>query len=201
MLDKVKVLVPFILAALGGFVYRLRGGLPVLKSIPRQVKRLLCIVPLVGISLLVAPLWVSLALGLGTFFAISLGHGTYMDLGTFEGKEDRVQSLDWIVSLFFGPNPNTLRAGPGNYWRDAFGLALTGFVVTLPLGLVLGYYVGPLLGFFTSLIGFIKWPMYHIGQKFSIPFLPGAERGIEVGEWLFGFALWFLTGLVLIYLL
>ena len=110
-----------------------------------------------------------------------LGHGQYFDLGTTTKYMEKHEKIDPIVSLFFGKDPNNISEGPGNYWRDFFGLTVIGFVVGFGLSAVLCFYGFFGLAMLTMVLSGMKSVAYAIGHKF----FPG-YHATEIGEYVSG---------------
>ena len=47
------------------------------------------------------------------------------------------EKVDFIVELFYGPDPNEFEEGEGNESRDFFGLTVQGFLGVLPTSIIL----------------------------------------------------------------
>lgn len=98
------------------------------------------------------------------FLGKRTGHGQYFDLAS-STKVIKPEFFDFAMDPIFGDDPNEIRIGPGNYWRDLTGLALTGAVVPLGLSIFLlctGHWVAALLVF---LSGAAKAHAYVVGYS------------------------------------
>jgi len=175
------------LTIVGAVIYRIRGGL--VPAFPRPMDQLLFALPYGAIAYKASnrnKIVFGIVMVL-TMAACATGHGAYMDLGRWT-QAVSPESLDFIVSWFFGAD------NFHNFWRDGFGLALTGLVVTLPAGLFLLYnavfefkysYLKPKLlipSIALTLSGALKFPAYYIGWELF--------GGTEGGEFLTGGMLW-----------
>ena len=123
-------------------------------------------------QLLALPVFGLSVLGLRT------GHGQYMDLGRWK-KKIKPEKLDPIVRLFFGEDPNVKTEGSGNYWRDFFGLFVTGFICTVLPTIILLLTGHILAGIAIALAGGLKCLAYAI----TAPDTENAEylRGVFLG--------------------
>lgn len=87
------------------------------------------------------------------------GHGQYIGLGySARQPKENDEKLDFIVKFFFGEDNG------GNYWRCAFGLAVTGLIMTIPLGCMYSF-INPLYGIILGVSGVTKTIAYMIGWK------------------------------------
>ena len=126
-----------------------------------------------------------------------LGHGQYFDLGTYIGKIIGAEKIDFLVKPFFGRDPLTVRAdGVTPFWRDFFGLTLTGMVIPLGLTILLVlsgmYYWAAAVFIGSALKGFAYWVCrkYHDSMKklfgkLDIK-LDEDQAQTEMAEWVFG---------------
>lgn len=122
--------------------------------------------------------------------ATSGPHGNQMDLGKSPEENEDVNYADKIF-------------GREGFWSEFWGLSLTGFVITLPMGIAMA--VSPLFvpsanttlailfGVIYSVIGWTKGACYHYAQKakLTIPALwvPGPDeigRNPDGGEFIWG---------------
>jgi hypothetical protein len=167
------------LALVGAVVYRIRGGLS--PWMPRPVDQLIFALPYAVIAAKEhnRSTWWFFGVLIITTIALMPGHGQYMDLGTWNAPVDP-ERLDFIVQLFFGDD------NYNNYWRDFFGLAVTGLVVTLPAAISL--YKKPVLAILLFLSGALKAVAYGLSWYL------GFET--EGGEYLTGLFLWLSAGYV-----
>ncbi len=152
----------------GAILYRWRGSD---YSLPRPVLQAVIALPF---ALLAYQTWFSIGLWCPilvlTTAALCLGHGQYQDLGTWKGPI-KVSSIDFIISRFWGPDFE----GRCSYWRDFFGMAVSGLLVTLPAGIITCH---PLL----ALSGALKAVGYAISWR--------VVKGTWLGEVLTGAVLW-----------
>lgn len=114
----------------------------------------------------------------GAVLGKRLGHGQYMGLTNEHGDPAGDEGYDFIVSWFFGPETTQ----PARYWRNLFGMFLSGLwvvlVATIEL-IVFGHYLEAAIVF---LGGALKAPAYMISTKLGY--------GTEGGEYLTGFFGW-----------
>ena len=105
---------------------------------------------------------------------------------------DSPQFIDPIVTAVFGADPRYFPAGGATMaesliaihaygrrkleYRCAFGMALTGLLVTLPVGIAT---LNPIL----AISGVIKAPIYNLSHRLGLG-VPGGEWG--TGGWYFG---------------
>jgi hypothetical protein len=141
--------------------------------------------PLIPICLLAIPFgwWSLLAIPAyaASVFMIRTGHGQYMDMGTWK-KIIKPERIDFLVEIFFGPDPNEFEEGKGNYWRDFFGLSLQGFLGVLPTSIILICF-GNIFACIPLLIcGTLKGVAYALSKNITID-TEKAEglRGIFLG--------------------
>lgn len=198
----------FSLTPLMAFLNRLRGGLSVGFTVPGNLRKLLVALPFGAVACIVAAVagWpiiagvlASLLVLAATYGAITLGHGEQSDIGKsdYEAPND----IDDVVAWFY-----RLVGKEVDYDDPVFegiGLGLTGFLQTLPLGVMVTF-VSPAIGIPLMLSGWVKWPAYAIGHAvgFKIPGITEATdargRNPDFGELLFGTALGLQLGLVLL---
>lgn len=163
------------LALLGGLLFRVRGGLS--PALPRPFDQILFALAYGAIIYKRSGrnvFWFGAVLVL-TVVALATGHGQYMDLGRFDGIGG-VETLDFIVSWVFGADVG------GLFWRDLFGLCLTGLVVTLPCAVALLWFREWTAAAVIGLSGLLKGVAYVIGWELG--------WGTAGGEYLTGFLLW-----------
>lgn len=164
------------LSILGAIIFRVRGGLS--PALPRPFDQMLFALPYAAIIYKRSGrniFWFIVVLFLTTL-ALMTGHGQYMDLGNHPVVGTGVEMLDFIVSLFFGEDKG------GMFWRDLFGLCLTGLVVTLPCGIALLFFKEWVASAIIGLSGTLKGFAYVLSDL--------AGYGTEGGEYLTGFFLW-----------
>lgn len=162
---------------LGAIYGRIDGG-GVLKT-KEIIERALVMFAFVLACSLYVDFWAFLAL-LGTF-GIATGHGQYFLDRQLVGQKERVERLDFIVKWIFGKDwrenypeghkftksetekyNNEIRKKL--YWRNVFGMFLTGSLVGLPSGLIMlaiGQYIPAMLFFST---GIAKAFAYMVGN-------------------------------------
>lgn len=201
-------------AMLGGWISRMcGGGWP---KLPYGLDQWLYAVPhgIVGYLATEKYGWWAVLGCLGAYFCAFLfkrtGHGQYFDLGTTtkllvkaSGKLN-VERVDFIVSWLMGPDPNTVREGPGSFRRDYLGMCVTG--ILLSLGTSIALFTGAYwqLALIVLSAGATKGLWYYIGtflEKANIRAF-GLVRYNEWGEaqfgywdyWAVGFAIAILMG-------
>ncbi len=123
-------------------------------------KMAVCALTALGFAMVV-PWAFSLPVLILTTMALMTGHGNFMDLGTWAWPSDP-EKLEFLIAWM----------KPG-YWHDFTGLAITGLVVTLPMGLVL-------LDWRIVLLGLLKGPCYALARVLNKTY------PIELGEILTG---------------
>lgn len=131
----------------------------------------------------------------GATLSKRMGHGQYMDLGTWT-KKIEPQRIDPLVEAMWGVDRNTLEDNvKGNYWRDFTGLAITGLVGVLIPSTILLVTGHPLLALLVLLGGALKAVGYFLGWWLW------PNKATEVGETLTGAFVGVALGIVLIVLL
>lgn len=169
------------LTTLGAVIYRVRGGLT--PALPRPFDQVLFSLAY-GAAVYKASgrSWIAFLIVIAaTTAALATGHGQYMDLGTYNASVEP-ESLDFLVQWIFGAD------NFAHYWRDAFGLAVTGIVVTIPCALGLVWYRQWLPAGIIGLSGVLKYPAYEISHSLG--------HGTVLGEYLTGAFLWGVVVLV-----
>jgi hypothetical protein len=171
-----------IVAAIGAFLYRLRGGL--IPTGSTTLARLLFAVPLglfaawmIGVPISPHGAITAAVLIAATMPGLLLGHGSYQDLKRMPDTFNEL--LDKVL-----PHLGLER---GTYEYELMGLALKGIAVTLPLGIALSA-LGH-RGAFYAICGFAMPAFYEIGWRIPSR-IKGFEQGIELAEALFGAWLW-----------
>ncbi len=169
------------MAFVGAIIYRIRGGL--VPAMPRPIDQILFSLPYGAIAYKASgrKSWVFFLVLALTVVATATGHGQYMDLGAVT-REVSPETLDFIVQLFFGEDTYN------NYWRDAFGLAVTGLAVTLPASTALVAFNNYWQGAVLFLTGFSKPIAYMIGWHFF--------DHTEAGEYITGGLSWLSVALL-----
>lgn len=161
-----------VLAAIGAYLFRMRGG-SLGPSLPRPFEQaLFCLIfaPIAYFSLdgALQSYWlygVSFVVYALAVVAVLKGHGRNMDLGHFHkpNSETEPEWYEWSIKWLIGKVPE--------YWYDVVGIGVSGFTYTLIPGLCLAI-AGPLsglplwtipLGVFLALSGFTKSAAYMIG--------------------------------------
>lgn len=170
-----KKLYAIFLAIVGAVIYRVRGGLA--PALPRPFDQLIFALPYAAISYKLSGrnIWWFIGVISLTTAAVASGHGSFMDLGRVNYPVSP-ERLDFIVRLVFGTDTFD------NFWRDGFGLAVTGMAVTLPCSICIAIHKRHALAAMLLLSGALKFPAYYIGWEFS--------NGTATGEFLTGFFLW-----------
>tara|TARA_Y100000034_G_scaffold34222_1_gene41937 strand:- start:11852 stop:12376 length:525 start_codon:yes stop_codon:yes gene_type:complete len=168
-----------LLSILNAFMYRLRGStwLPI-----KVLKNLLVLAVVTGAFYLIFPVWYVLLIPVLGYLGITMGHGSYMDLGTNTNIDNErfKPLLDWI----FGVEP------PVNFYRDFTGLALTGLAFSLPIALL--WFLIPTFPLWYGAIGILKAPAYYIAKLLYEP------KYTLIGELLWGFFM--ISPLLLLYI-
>lgn len=198
------VIFVLVMCGLGAWFARMDGG--GWPKTPEILERLLCmsffVVACIPVAGVIAPL------ALVGMVGITTGHGQYF-LERMQ-KYIKPETLDFIVSLFFGKDIRT-RAKYANglegttfyaeygdnynklYWRNLFGMFVTGTLVGLPAGIIFMVNGLPLMGLLLSLTGVVKSLAYCISWE--------TTRGTELAEWLNGFFRTLLPALIIVQLL
>jgi hypothetical protein len=170
-----KKLYALFLIVVGSVMYRIRGGL--VPAFPRPTDQILFALPFGAIAYKISNrnIWWFIGVLSLTTLSLTTGHGAFMDLGRVNYPVSP-ERLDFIVRWFFGPD------NFHSFWRDGFGLAITGLAVTLPCAIALAIHKKYILSLILLLSGALKFPAYYIGwEVFS---------GTEGGEYLYGAFAW-----------
>lgn len=122
-------------------------------------------------------LWAVLSYG-GAVLGKRTGHGQYFSLAAPRGNPENDEKFDFIVRLFFGHDED----GPRRYWRNFFGMTLSGLWPVLIATLGLAFAGHALAAFIVLAGGVLKAPAYAVPQKFGY--------GTEVGEYITGALGW-----------
>lgn len=178
-----------LLTALGAVTYRVRGAARLFVDTPRVVDLLLVSLPIALTALNVHPSWAAVPLVLGaTIGAVALGHMPQINLGRIDkaGEEP-----NWVARVF----------GYGDWESEAAGLALLGFLVTLPAALAHCLGGHPIAGFLFGLAGAAKPVWYELGHRsgLNLAWLQIRQDGrtnYAAGELLFGAWLGLATALL-----
>lgn len=145
------------------------GGEP---KTPEAVERLLCISPFFVLGCFIHP--IAALVSLAGYGGRATGHGQYFP--DVEGKlidKDNVEFVDPLVRLFFGYDPRVNQAHHEEaanavqayglkklQLRCAFGMALTGLMVTLPIAIAALWFGHTLIFFLMILAGIGKSAAY-----------------------------------------
>lgn len=176
-----------ILAAVGAFVFRARGGWP---PIPRPIEQAFFALPLLVIGLQAWGIYgilpyVAIVLYIVSTAAILRGHGRNADLGQHKEPAD----LEWYEHL---PPLRWLEKRLPPYWYDVSALAVSGLSYTIAM-----LPVSPLI----ALSGIAKAPAFMVGKliadhtSWQISLFGGkfyVKSAWEWGEFLCGAFLWLL---------
>lgn len=178
MNDKyLSILYKSFLSFMGAIVYRIRGGLE--PNLPRPFDQLVFALGYGVVVYKASPKrykpYTFVSIVILSMLALATGHGQYMDLAHVD-KITKPETLDFIVNAVFGPD------NFNNYWRDFFGLVVTGVFASLPAGVGLLIFKQWLPGVIIGLSGALKAVAYAIGW--------GVGLGTVGGEYLTGFFLW-----------
>lgn len=121
----------------------------------------------------------------GAVIGKRLGHGQYFWLKALRGNPDNDESFDFIVAWLFGPDVD----GPRRYWRNFFGMFLSGIFVPL-ISCVVLLTQGHVLAAAIIFAGGAMKPICYAVCQADIKFLPARLRGTEGGEYTTGFFGW-----------
>lgn len=189
-------LLTFLLATVGGVIYRFRGGWP---DIPRPFEQIAFssiygwILYLAGTALVPA-LWAFSFSVLG----VILGHGHTMN---YKSKVDPkgLEKYEIFTKGLIGKVPD--------YWYKVIAHGFGGFLVTLPIGLCL-LFINPLAALVVAPSGFLKSVAYMISWKLHPNYNDGKikysigkfklDTSIAIGEFLTGVFLWGVAALVIL---
>lgn len=123
--------------------------------------------------------WGSLLSVVGSFLGKTWGHGQYMGVPQEHGDPAGDEWYDFIVSWFFGPDD---KPQPARYWRNVFGLALSGLFYSIVGSIMLAAHGNWLSSLVFLLGGAMKAPAYMISYALG--------KGTLWGEYLTGFFGW-----------
>lgn len=168
----------------GGIFYRLRGGGVKKKFLARTAARLLYFTPL-AITILPGLIVIhelelnsvsattAIVLMAVCWAGVVTGHGSYMDLGTsINPDNERLKPfMDFLMGTENEPS----------FWRDFIGLSLTGFIVTLPIGIALNSYIVMFSGLLKGIVYFLGFAFHKAGLE-----IPTTHGWTEWGEFFFG---------------
>jgi len=163
----------FLIALLGGAIYRWRGEKhPLKKYFPRPILQVMFAAPYAYLSYITFGIWGCVATLIGCTLACMTGHGHNMDVGHSDDRDVDYERYEFLIKWLHGKIPE--------YWYDALGMAVGGIWMTL-------FTFNPIL----IASGALKAPAYMIGWWMH-------DRGIRnkyiyatsVGEFLTGFFLW-----------
>lgn len=128
-------------------------------------------------------IWLVLVSYMILFLSIRLGHGQYMDLGDWRGRVEP-EKIDFLIEPLFDTDPNVLEDdAQGSYWRDLFGLTLTGTIGIIPICTLLAWNGAMYSCIAIAIGGTLKGIGYAIGKLIT-------KEYTVVGEWLRGMFLW-----------
>lgn len=123
----------------------------------------------------------------GAVIGKRLGHGQYFWLAVLRGDPAGDERFDFIVRLFFGPDVD----GPKRYWRNFFGMFLSGIFVPLASCIILIAQGHVLAAAILFAGGAMKPVCYAVAQHFY-PYVEGDTKalGTVYGEYGAGFFGW-----------
>jgi len=158
---------------------RMCGGAP--PKLPLGLDQWLYAIPYGVVGFLTGGyIWAAVAYATA-FIGKRTGHGQYFDLGLNKiPPGDNVEKVDFIVRLLYGKDEG------GNFWRDLFGLTLTGVLVSIGAGVGLIFNSHYILGAVILLTGAAKGLAYVIGHKLPTIPIPWFDEATAVGELLTG---------------
>jgi len=170
-----KKLHALFLIGIGVILGRMKGGLA--PALPRPMDQLLFALPFAAIAYKLSErnVWCFVCVLVLTTLALTTGHGNFFDLGRVNYPV-KPETLEFIVHWFFGPDTFD------NFWRDGFGLAVTGLAVTLPCSLFIAIHKRYALSVILFLSGALKFPAYYLGWELF--------GGTEGGEYIYGGLAW-----------
>ena len=172
-----------------GLFNRIRGGF--LKPPSSTVGRITFALPLMFAAMLAyygldfwqnyaeIDFWLLFGVFPATWFGLTTGWGSYMDLGRVDREDNEV--LKPLLDKIFGSD-----AGKPSFWRDFTGLVLRGFMVTNMAGVFVMLVTGSPIYW---LSGMIMAPAYWLGWALPIKY-PHFTKGPELGEVIFGSSLY-----------
>lgn len=148
-------MVAVIVAILGGFISRDCGNdRPIFRY---GLSQFIYALPY-GIALALAGLHISAAIAYaGAVMGKRTSHGQYIGSGKNKHPESKHDRIDPFVKLFFGAETDD------NFWRNQFGLAVTGLLCTIPFGVLWAVQVDLFVGLTVGLSGMSKAVAYAIG--------------------------------------
>jgi len=188
-----NTLIAFLFGLAGACVYRWRGSSSKYKKfLPRPINQLLFALPFAYFALSAGWFPAFIVWVFTTLFTLS-GHGNSMDLAHAPRGVDN-ERYEMLIFWLRGKVPE--------YWYDVMGLAVSGMLVSLPLGVAIG---NPLV----AVSGALKAPAYMIGwfmheycpkvkkingignNYYGVKYLPRhLDLATEIGEFLTGFLMW-----------
>ncbi len=200
----IGLLICFVLAVVGGIIFRWRGGGEPVgwgKYMPRPIDQILFSSIYMVIAFGVLEQWPATILSIITVIMVSKGHGRNMDLGTFDNSSKpggvKPEWYEGLIAGLYGKIPE--------YWYDALGMVVSGLTYTIPLGLFIADPAGPYFteGLIIAASGGLKGPAYMIGWFFHDMLWNTVDVSSEdlqkvvrfdgetsLGEFLTGFFLW-----------
>lgn len=207
----IGILICFVVAVIGGIIFRWRGGGEPVgwgKYMPRPVDQILFSSIYIAIAFLILDQWPAAILSIITVIMVSKGHGRNMDLGTFDNSTVKGGvKPEWYEGLIAG-----LYGRIPEYWYDALGMVVSGLTYTIPLGLFIGDPSGDYFteGMILAASGALKGPaymiawlidsIYEISDIYDDEFeaVVEFEGATSFGEFLTGFFLWGVAAAILL---
>lgn len=171
------IAIVILLACLGGSISRAVGGdLPLPRWLALSAYSLLY-----GVVFLGHPVGLIAMAAAGA--AKSTGHTPYWFLGrAVPGWDGSAPAVDSVVRFFFGPLTRR------TFWRDLFGLILTGLMVTVVPAILFAWYADFFSAALILFSGALKPLGYMLGWKLAD--LGKTHNPNEYGEFLTGFFGW-----------
>ncbi|WP_373088793.1 hypothetical protein [Sneathiella sp.] len=183
------ILYTLLFALAGALLYRLRGA-PWLDFLHRPIKQMLYCGGWGAVGYLLVPEWWFVLLAyVASVGAVSLGHGSYMDLGhTVKPQDIDERPVGWILKPF----AKMVGIDPTTTLYDAIGLTLNGILMTLPFAILFWWHGDLAAGFVIFAAGASKTLAYYIGwsQYHRLSFGKRSPGPTEIGEWLTGAFQW-----------
>lgn len=146
----------YLLPLVGGFISRIVGGGFPAKYLPIPAQWLFAVPYFFIFDDIRYCLFAFIVAGITK----RLGHGQYIGLSFVpRPPKKNDEKLDIFVKPFFGEDNG------GNYWRCVWGLAVTGLVMTLPIGIAYAIQENALIGLIFGVSGALKALAYMIGWE------------------------------------
>lgn len=190
---------------LGGFLYRWRGGgFEAWFGKVHRFFKLLGVAGFVSLPLLWAGLpWWGIAAAFGAaLYAVSLGHGAYMDLAHTRPERAHDRVGDWQEEPDHGWALRALvpdgRLWGSRYLYELVALSWTGFLIVLGPAVALAVAGAWLPAAFYLLAGLCKGPAYAAGWRLNEWRWETFRDPVALGETLFGMALGLAVGVTLV---